>query len=94
MENSNIFFPVAIKIAARTISSDLVSVSPMGTIPNSDQIDHIVNRIKQENRDSRIDSILNNSTFKEKKIEDDEEYIKIFSKPRGVLNYLDFKYNI
>lgn len=92
MENSNIIFPVAIKIAARTISSDLVTVSPMGTMPNSDEIEHITNRIKQENRDGRIDSILNNSTFKEKKIEDDDEYKKIFSNPRGILNYLDYTY--
>lgn len=84
--------PIVTKVSARTISNDLIFAS-------QDEIDSVKNRLIQENRDGKIDSIIEGKEFEEKKIEDDIEYKELMNKgvkpmpaPSGKLFYLDTKF--
>jgi len=82
--------PMSMKIAAQTIGMDLVSVQPMkgpgGT--SKEEMDRIEAEIKAENRDSKIDSVIEGSEYVEKKIEDHPDY----NGPSIGLLYFDYKY--
>ncbi len=82
------FFPISIKVAAQTIDLNLVSVSPMGG--NSiDELERIKNEIIQENRDRKIDSLVDNKEFEEMKIEEHPDYN---TGPKPKLFYMDYVY--
>lgn len=85
--------PIAIRVAAKTISQNLVSVAPMGGIP-MEKINEIENRLKSENRTSKLDSIIDDKEHIEKKLEDDSEFkeLKKESGFKGNLFYTDFIY--
>lgn len=86
--------PIAIRVAAKTFTQDLVSVSPMkGSIP-TEKVNEIKNRLKSENRSSKLDSIIDDKDYIEKKLEDDSEFkeLKKESGFKGNLFYMDFKY--
>lgn len=85
--------PMVMRVAAKTIGQDI------GGFASKDEIDKVKNRILQENREGKIESIIEDKKFTEKKLEDDEEYKKLMEKgvtpmsgPSGSLFYLDFKY--
>lgn len=82
--------PVAMKVAAKTIGMGLVTVKPMsgpgGT--SQEEMDRIKAEIKAENREGKIDSILEGKEFKEKDITEHPDY----KGPGSSLFYLDFKY--
>ena len=82
--------PIAMKVAAKT---DLIFVSP-------EEINEVKNKVLTENRDGKIEAIVDGKEFTEKKLEDDPEYQKLMKKgvtplsaPSGQLFYLDFKYD-
>lgn len=84
--------PTAMKIAAKTISNDLIFASQK-------EIDEVKKKVQSENRDGKIEAIIEGGEFVEKKLEDDEEYQQLMKKgvtplsaPTGQLFYLDFKY--
>ena len=84
--------PLAMRVAARTISNDLIFAS-------KEEIDEVKKKVQSENRDGKIDAIIEGGDFVEKKLEDDEEYKELMKKgvtpmsaPSGNLFYLDFKY--
>lgn len=84
--------PLAMRVAARTISNDLIFAS-------KEEIDEVKKKVQSENRDGKIDAIIEGGEFVEKKLEDDEEYKELMKKgvtpmsaPSGNLFYLDFKY--
>ncbi len=84
--------PMAMKVAAKTISMDLCFAS-------QEEIDQVKNKVQSENRDGKIEAIIEGGEFTEKKLEDDEEYKELMKKgvtplptPSGNLFYLDFKY--
>jgi hypothetical protein len=84
--------PTAMKIAARTISNDLIFAS-------KEEIDAVKSRVQSDNRDGKIEAIVEGGEFTEKKLEDDEEYKELMKKgvtpmsaPSGTLFYLDYKY--
>lgn len=83
--------PMAMKVSAQTIGTDLVSVAPMGGGNSGDEMDAIRKEVKSENRDRKIDSLIENKEFEEMKVEDHPDYIKP-KVPSGQLFYLDFKY--
>jgi len=87
MENFSIL-PIAMKVAAKTIALDLVSVSPMGNI--SEEMNKIKKDVSVENRDRKISAIVDGKEFQEMKVEEHPTYN---SGPKGQLFYLDFKYN-
>jgi len=85
--------PIAMKVAAKTISQDLIFASP-------EEINEVKNKVLTENRDGKIEAIVDGKEFTEKKLEDDPEYQKLMKKgvtplsaPSGQLFYLDFKYD-
>ena len=85
--------PIAMRVAAKTIGPDI------GGFASKEEIDSVKNRITQENRDGKIESIIDDKLFTEKKLEEDQEYkdlmkrsVTPMSGPSGKLFYLDFKY--
>lgn len=90
---SNQILPIDMKVASKTISNDLIFAS-------QEEIDQVKNRVQSENRDGKIESIVEGGEFIEKKLEDDEEYKNLMKKgvtpisaPTGQLFYLDYKYD-
>ena len=85
-------FPVAMKIVSQTIGQDLVSVQPMtGPGMSKEKKERIEAEIKQKNRDGKIDSLIEETEYKEEKLEQHPDY-----KPDGgggQLFYMDYTYN-
>jgi hypothetical protein len=91
-EDFSTLLPIAMKVAARTISNDLIFAS-------KEEIDEVKKKVQSENRDGKIEAIIEGGEFTEKKLEDDEEYKELMKKgvtpmsgPSGTLFYLDYKY--
>lgn len=83
----NTLLPLSIKIASQTIATDLVAVQPMGVSGN--KLDEIKKEVKTENRERKIDSLIEGKEFEEMRVEDHPDY----SGPKIDLMYLDFQYN-
>ena len=85
-------FPIAMKIASKTIGQDLVSVQPMSGPGgmSKEERERIEAEIKQKNRDGKIDSLIGGTEYKEEKVEQHPDY-----KPGsgGQLLYFDYTYN-
>ena len=77
------------KVAAQTIGQDLVSVQPMSSGMSQEEIDRINAEIKKENRDGKIDAIVEGKDYKELKPEEHPDWKP---GPVGNLFYLDYKY--
>ena len=84
--------PMAMKVSAQTIGLDLVSVQPMSGPGgmSKEERERIEAEIKQENRDSKIDALVEGTEYNEKKVEEHPDY-----KPGsgGQLFYMDYTYN-
>lgn len=83
--------PIAIRVASKTIALDLVSVSPIGGGNSGDEIRKIDAELKSDNRDGKIESIIEGTEYVEKTREDHPDYIKPKG-PSGELFYLDYQY--
>ena len=83
--------PIAMKVSAKTIGTDLVSVMPIGGGNSGPEMESIRQDVKIENRDRKIESIVEDKEFEEMKVEDHPDYIKPKG-PLGQLFYLDFTY--
>ena len=84
-------FPIAMKIASKTIGQDLVSVQPMSGPGgmSKEERERIEAEIKQKNRDGKIDSLIEGTEYKEEKVEEHPDY-----KPGdSPLFYMDYTYN-
>lgn len=83
-------FPMVKKIAAQTIGLDLVSVQPMnlpgGT--SEETMERIKAEVKAENRERKINNVLEDEDYKEMDITEHEDY----NGPVGHLFYLDYSY--
>jgi len=82
--------PVAKRIFAKTVGLDLVSVQPIGGISN-DKLNEIKKEVKTENRDRKIDSIVEGKDFEEMKVEDHPDFKA--GLPKSDLFYMDYKYD-
>ena len=88
MEN---LLPIAIRVAAKTISNDLVSVNPLFMKDNLLKEAEI--KVSTINRERKLNSIVNDVKYEEYKIEETEEYKKYEEKrPKVMLHYLDYMY--
>ena len=94
-ENSEFpsLLPIAMKVASKTISQDLV-------FGDRGKMKEIETRIEEENRVGKIDSVVDDKEYVKKRKEDDPEWIKENTKsvtplsaPSGNLFYLDFSYD-
>ena len=82
--------PMAMKVASKTIGMDLVNIKPLASPGMSqEEVDRINNEIKKENRDSKIDALIEGKDFKEMKPEEHPDWKE---GPIGSLLYMDFKY--
>ena len=82
--------PIAMKVASKTVGLDLVSVQPLASLGMSqEEVDRINNEIKKENRDGKIDALIEGKDFKEMKPEEHPDWKP---GPIGSLLYMDFKY--
>jgi hypothetical protein len=83
--------PIAMKIASKTVGLDLVSVKPLANPGgmSQEEIDRINNEVKKENRDGKIDALIEGKDFKEIKPEEHPDWKP---GPVGNLMYMDFKY--
>ena len=90
-ENFSTLLPMAMKVSAQTIGTDLVTVAPIGGGNSGPEMESIRQDVKIENRDRKIESIVEDKEFEEMKVEDHPDYIKP-KVPLGQLFYLDFIY--
>jgi hypothetical protein len=93
-EDSNTEFPsllpIAMKVASKTVGLDLVQVKPLASPGMSqEEVDRINNEVKKENRDGKIDALIEGKDFKEIKSEEHPDWKP---GPVGNLMYMDFKY--
>lgn len=86
--------PIAMRVAAKTLANDLIFAS-------EEEINEVKSRVQSENRDGKIDAIIEGEEFIEKKLEDDPKYKELMKKgvtpmstPSSSLFYLDFKYDM
>ena len=89
----NISFPTVRRVFAKTLSQELSFYS-------EEEMQHVKSRIFSENRDRKIDSLLEGKEYVELRLEDDAEYKELVSrgvrpmtKPTGQPFYMDFKYD-
>ena len=90
-EDFQTLLPIAMKVSAQTIGTDLVTVAPIGGGNSGPEMESIRQDVKIENRDRKIESIVEDKEFEEMKVEDHPDYIKPKG-PLGQLFYLDFQY--
>jgi hypothetical protein len=93
-EDSNTEFPsllpIAMKVASKTVGLDLVQVKPLASPGMSqEEVDRINNEVKKENRDGKIDALIEGKDFKEMKPEEHPDWKP---GPTARLFYMDFKY--
>ena len=82
--------PMAMQVASRTIGMDLVNIKPLaGPGMSQEEVDRINNEVKKENRDSKIDALIEGKEYKEM---NPEEHPDWKTGPTGKLFYMDFKY--
>jgi hypothetical protein len=84
---------MAMKVSSKLMSNEIIGFA------SKEEIDDVKSRIQSENRDGKIEAIIEGGEFTEKKLEDDEEYKELMKKgvtpmsaPSNTLLYLDFKY--
>lgn len=84
--------PIAMRTAARTISQDLVSVQPMAPPGglSQEEFDRIKSEVKKENRDGKIDALIEGKDFKEMKLEDHPDWEESI---QGRLFYMNYTYD-
>ena len=83
--------PIAMKISAQTIGLDIVPVQPMdgpGGMSKEER-ERIEAEVKGENRDGKIDALIEGKEYTEKKVEDHPDYKSGGSQ----LFYLDYTYD-
>lgn len=82
--------PMAMKVASKTVGLDLVQVKPLASpFMTQEEIDRINNEVKKENRDGKIDALIEGKEYKEM---NPEEHPDWKPGPVGRLMYMDFKY--
>jgi hypothetical protein len=85
--------PMAMKVSSKLMSNEIIGFA------SKEEIDDVKSRVNSENRDGKIEAVIEGGEFTEKKLEDDEEYKELMKKgvtpmsaPSGTLFYLDYKY--
>jgi hypothetical protein len=83
--------PIAMKISAKTIGMDIVPVQPMSAPlmgMSQEERERIEAEVKGENRDGKIDALIEGKEYTEKKVEEHPDY----KSGGGQLFYLDYTY--
>lgn len=82
--------PMAKKIVAKTVGLDIVAVKPMSSpgVPSEETMRRIKAEVKAENRERKINNVLEDEEYKEMDITEHLDY----NGPVGNLFYLDYSY--
>ena len=82
--------PISKKIVAKTIGLDIVGVQPMSSPGGTSEetMERIKAEVKAENRERKINNVLEDEEYKEMDITEHEDY----NGPVGNLFYLDYSY--
>jgi hypothetical protein len=88
---NSVVFPTIKRVFAQTIATNIVPVQPMGGGNNGEELNRIRREIKEENRENKIESLIEDKAYVEKTITDHPDYIPSEG-PSGQLFYLDFTY--
>jgi hypothetical protein len=82
--------PIAMKISTQTVGLDLVGVRPMSNPGgmSQEERERIEAEVKGENRDGKIDALIEGKEYTEKKVEEHPDY----KSGGGQLFYLDYTY--
>ena len=82
--------PISKKIVAKTIGLDIVAVKPMSSPGGTSEetMERIKAEVKAENRERKINNVLEDEEYKEMDITEHEDY----NGPVGNLFYLDYSY--
>lgn len=83
--------PIAKQVFAKTVGLDIVSVVPIGGGNSGSEMEVIRQDVKIENRERKIESIVDGKEFEEMKVEDHPDYKESVG-PKGDLFYLDLQY--
>jgi hypothetical protein len=85
--------PIAMKVSSKLISNEIAGFA------SKEEIDAVKSRVQSDNRDGKIEAIIEGGEFTENKLEDDEEYKELMKKgvttmsaPSGTLFYMDYQY--
>lgn len=81
--------PIAMKISAQTIGMDIVPVQPMSAPlmgMSQEERERIEAEVKGENREGKIDALIEGKEYTEKKVEEHPDY------KTGGLFYIDYTY--
>jgi hypothetical protein len=81
--------PIAMKISAKTIGMDIVPVQPLSAPlmgMSQEERERIEAEVKGENRDGKIDALIEGKEYTEKKVEEHPDY------KTGGLFYIDYTY--
>jgi hypothetical protein len=79
--------PISKKIVAKTVGLDIVAVKPMSSpgVPSEETMRRIKAEVKAENRERKINNVLEDEEYKEMDITEHLDY-------NGNLFYLDYSY--
>ena len=82
--------PISKKIVAKTVGLDIVAVKPMSSPGGTSEetMERIKSEVKAENRQRKINNVLEDAEFKEMDITEHPDY----NGPVGNLFYLDYSY--
>jgi hypothetical protein len=82
--------PISKKIVAKTVGLDIVAVKPMNSPGGTSEetMERIKAEVKAENRQRKINNVLEDEEYKEMDITEHEDY----NGPNGSLLYMDFVY--
>ena len=82
--------PMAMKVSAKTVGLDIVGVQPMNSPGGTSEeaMERIKAEVKAENRERKINNVLEDEEYKEMDITEHEDY----NGPVGNLFYLDYSY--
>ena len=82
--------PIAMKVSAKTIGLDIVPTIPMNSPGGTPEetMERIKAEVKAENRERKINNVLEDEDYKEMDITEHEDY----NGPVGHLFYLDYSY--
>lgn len=86
--DSGIYLPIAKRIVASTIGQDLVSVQPIDGMDSGTR-EKVRAEVEAENRNRKIDSVLQGKPFEQMKIKEHPEYK---GGPSSILYYSDYEY--
>jgi hypothetical protein len=88
----NLVFPMIRKVFPQMIAHNIVPVSPLGGGLPGEEIRRIDTELRRENREGKIESLVEGKEYVEKKRQDHPDWIEPEG-PKASLLHFDYSYN-